>query len=109
MKTEIKTELDQCRVMTFPSDEQLCEVAVREVDEFSELLGLIEVLPIEYRADFYNVVNRLVNGVENRQQILTKLHESLVQMSLDLKYLIFDLEATRRERDECLKLVNNWW
>jgi hypothetical protein len=108
MKTELETEVENSRVLRFPSDGQLNETAVREVDDLSELLVLIDALPVEYRSGFYNVVNRLVDGVERRQQILTALHDSLVQMNLDLKYLIFDLEATRRERDECLKFVNNW-
>ncbi|MDR2642693.1 MAG: transcriptional regulator [Planctomycetaceae bacterium] len=108
MKTELETEIEKSRLLKCPSDDQLSEAAVRELDDLSELLGLVDVLPVESRSNFYNVINRLVNGVEHRQQILTVLHESLAQMSLDLKYLIFDLEATRRERDECLKLVNNW-
>ncbi|MDR1483891.1 MAG: transcriptional regulator [Planctomycetaceae bacterium] len=108
MKTELETEVEKCRELRFPSDDQLSEAALREADDLSELLCFIDALPAESRSGFYNVVNRLVDGVERRQQILTVLHESLIQMSLDLKYLIFDLEATRRERDECLKLVNNW-
>ncbi|MDR2762160.1 MAG: transcriptional regulator [Planctomycetaceae bacterium] len=109
MKTEIETDLDvKCSVFRFPSDERLNEAAVREVDDISELLVLVDALPVEYRSGFYDVVQRLVDGAERRQEILTVLHESLMQMNLDLKYLIFDLEATRRERDECLKLVNNW-
>jgi hypothetical protein len=34
------------------------------------------------------------------QQTLQITHENMVQFNLDLKYLAFDLEATRRERDE---------
>ncbi len=32
-------------------------------------------------------------------QTLQTTHECMVQINLDLKYLTFDLEATRRERD----------
>ncbi len=32
-------------------------------------------------------------------QSLQTTHECMVQINLDLKYLTFDLEATRRERD----------
>jgi hypothetical protein len=108
MKTEVKTDIEKCKVFKFPSDEQLNETAVQEMDEISELISLVDSLPVEYRSGFYSTIQRLVDNAEQRQQILSVLHESLTQMNLDLKYLIFDLEATRRERDECLKLVNNW-
>jgi len=32
-------------------------------------------------------------------QTLQTTHENMLQLDLDLKYLAFDLEATRRERD----------
>lgn len=34
-----------------------------------------------------------------RQRIIELVQESLGQLRLDMKYLVFDLEATRRERD----------
>jgi hypothetical protein len=108
MKTELETEIEKNKVIKFLTDEQLNEAAVREVDEVSELVVLIEGLPVESRSGFYDVVNRIVDGMERRQQILTTLHDSLTQLNLDLKYLLFDLDATRRERDECLKLLNEW-
>lgn len=35
-----------------------------------------------------------------RTRILSAVQEAMSQLRLDMKYLIFDLEATRRERDE---------
>ncbi len=35
-----------------------------------------------------------------RRRILNLVQEALSQLRLDMKYLIFDLEATRRERDQ---------
>ena len=35
-----------------------------------------------------------------RRRILTLVQDALGQLRLDMKYLMFDLEATRRERDE---------
>ena len=80
--------------------------AVQEVHELAELLCLVDDLPTEYRPDFYKVLDRLVACVERRQRMLGYVQDSLNQMSLDLKYLIFDLEATRRERDEYRSLVD---
>ncbi|MDR2170142.1 MAG: hypothetical protein LBP59_08375 [Planctomycetaceae bacterium] len=108
MKTEVETEIDKCRIFRLPSDEQLSEAAIGEANDLSELLCLVDLLPLGLRSDFYTVIQRLVESAERRQQILTVLHDSLTQMSLDLKYLIFDLEATRRERDEAIKLINEW-
>jgi hypothetical protein len=79
---------------------QTPNTATEEISEFVDLLHLIDKLPVEYRSDFYHVLNRLTDGFAQRQQILSDVRESLGQINLDLKYLIFDLEATRRERDE---------
>ena len=76
-----------------------------ELYEIRELIRLADGLPDECRPDFYKVLDRLVECLERRQRVLGYLHDSLNQMSLDLKYLIFDLEATRRERDECRYLL----
>jgi hypothetical protein len=35
-----------------------------------------------------------------RRKILTLIRDALAQLRLDMKYITFDLEATRRERDE---------
>jgi len=81
-----------------PSDPHL--EPIPEVCELKELLRLADGLPAEYRSDFYTVLARLTATIEHRQRMLGYVQDSLHQMSLDLKYLIFDLEATRRERDE---------
>ena len=39
--------------------------------------------------------------------ILALVQEALGQLRLDMKYLMFDLEATRRERDEFKQLWEN--
>ena len=93
-------------VMTTPSVQKspglltTQENASDEVGELVDFLQMIDELPMEYRAGFYGALHRLVDGFERRQRILTHIQESLGQMNVDLKYLIFDLEATRRERDE---------
>lgn len=71
-----------------------------EVEELAVFIKLIDKLPMEHQGDFYRALGRLVDGYERRQRMLGHIQESLSQMRLDLKYLVFDLEATRRERDE---------
>jgi hypothetical protein len=82
------------------ADTDPCAVSVQEVHELAELLRLVDALPTEYKPDFYQILDRLAACLERRQRMLGYVQDSLNQMNLDLKYLIFDLEATRRERDE---------
>ena len=81
-------------------------LSAHEVHELSELLRLVDHLPSNYRSDFYKVLDRLAACLEHRQRMLGYVQDSLTQMSLDLKYLIFDLEVTRRERDEYQSLLD---
>ena len=84
-----------------------CTESVPEVQELAELLRLIDTLPTEFRSDIYRVLDRLAACIERRQRMLGYVQDSLNQMSLDLKYLIFDLEATRRERDEYRQMLDS--
>lgn len=67
--------------------------------DLQELAAAIEALPLHYRASIEPVLNRVVEGTKRRRRILTLVQEALSQLRLDMKYLVFDLEATRRERD----------
>ncbi len=64
-----------------------------------ELGQLIARLPIETRAQIEPVFSRVVESTCRRRRILSLVQEALSQLRLDMKYLVFDLEATRRERD----------
>ncbi len=65
-----------------------------------ELIERVAKLPVEYRQHIDPVVQRVVQSTQRRRRILTLVQEALSQLRLDMKYLVFDLEATRRERDE---------
>lgn len=69
--------------------------------ELAELRDLIEELPDEYRGRFEKAYRRAANVIERRHRVLAFIQESISQLRLDMKYLIFDLEATRKERDDC--------
>lgn len=64
-----------------------------------ELAQLVAGLPPQYRAALEPVLDRVVESTRRRRRILTLVQEALSQLRLDMKYLVFDLEATRRERD----------
>ena len=65
-----------------------------------ELAGLIAALPSEHRLTIEPVFNRVTESTKRRRRILNLVQDALAQLRLDMKYLVFDLEATRRERDE---------
>ena len=43
--------------------------------------------------------------LRRRRRILGLVQDALSQLRLDMKYLMFDLEATRRERDELRRKI----
>jgi hypothetical protein len=65
-----------------------------------ELVALVETLPSEARQQVAPALGRVVDSTQRRRRILNLVQEALSQLRLDMKYLMFDLEATRRERDE---------
>ena len=67
--------------------------------EMVELVRLIAELPGEHRQLLEPAVARVLESTRRRRRILTLVQEALSQLRLDMKYLVFDLEATRRERD----------
>lgn len=67
-----------------------------------ELASAIEALPVEHRIRLKPLVRRVTESSVRRRRILTLVQEALGQLRLDMKYLVFDLEATKRERDEFL-------
>ena len=44
-------------------------------------------------------LQRVIEFTQRRRRILNLVQEALGQLRLDMKYLMFDLDATRRERD----------
>jgi hypothetical protein len=64
-----------------------------------ELTAMIDELPEEQRGRISPVLNRVMESTRRRRRILNLVQEALSQLRLDMKYLVFDLEATRRERD----------
>lgn len=60
---------------------------------------LIAALPQEHRTELETALVRVVESTKRRRRILQLVQEALSQLRLDMKYLVFDLEATRRERD----------
>lgn len=68
-----------------------------ELVELGELLNAVEN---ENKDDLLLAYKRVSDSVLRRRRILGLVQEALSQLRLDVKYLMFDLEMTRRERDE---------
>lgn len=73
--------------------------------EIVELAAAVNQLPIELRKRLEPIVNRVVDSTKRRRRILSLVQDALSQLRLDMKYLMFDLEATRRERDDYRRQV----
>ena len=72
-----------------------------------ELIAAVDALPIEHRVRLLPSLRRVTDSSVRRRRILTLVQEALGQLRLDMKYLVFDLEATRRERDDFLEQLND--
>ncbi len=77
------------------SDQKLDQLPI----DLSELIAKIEELPNAYQQNLKSSLNRVVEYTRRRRRILNLIQEALSQLRLDMKYLMFDLESTRRERD----------
>lgn len=73
--------------------------------ELQELAQAIEALPTRYRDALSPAMQRVIDCSTRRRRILNLVQEALSQLRLDMKYLIFDLEATRRERDQYKAMI----
>jgi hypothetical protein len=67
--------------------------------DVADLASAIAALPAEQRTKVEPLMFRVVDSTRRRRRILNLVQEALSQLRLDMKYLVFDLEATRRERD----------
>jgi hypothetical protein len=67
--------------------------------ELAELGLLIGAFPKTRKDELEIAFQRVVDSVHRRRRTLEVVQDALAQLRLDLKYLMFDLDATRRERD----------
>lgn len=68
--------------------------------DLQRLVAAVHALPEEYSSEVSVALERVVESTKRRRRILTLVQDALSQLRLDMKYLMFDLEATRRERDD---------
>lgn len=67
--------------------------------DLNDLITVVQGLPEQYQAQLEQPMKRVIEYTRRRRRILNLIQEALSQLRMDMKYLMFDLEATRRERD----------
>lgn len=75
--------------------------------KLEELMSQIETLPEDQRARLRDLAAETKDRHEKIRGTVKGLQESLDYLRLSVKYLVFDLEATRRENDHLRKLISN--
>ncbi len=90
---------------------QPCRINKTDVNEIpseiSALFAAVKELPAEYRSQIEPALENVVESTKRRRRILTLVQDALSQLRVDMKYLVFDLEATRRERDHYRRQVED--
>ena len=76
--------------------------------DLQRLVHAVGELPDASRRDLLPLLERVVESTKRRRRILTLVQDALSQLRLDMKYLMFDLEATRRERDEYIARLEEY-
>jgi hypothetical protein len=76
--------------------------------ELIELRNQVEQLPLHVRQKLLPLCERLHHYSRLHGRLLRIAQEAVDQLQLDMKYLHFDLEATRRERDELIREIRGF-
>jgi hypothetical protein len=66
-------------------------------DKVGELLSAVQRLPAEQKAPAVDLTRVSSSEPSTMRRDMAALEESLDQVRLAIKYLVFDLEATKRE------------
>ena len=75
-------------------------------DKLGNLISQIEDLPSEKREELLQLAEETRGRREKSKQTIRGLQDSLDHLRLSVKYLVFDLEATRRENEFLRGLVD---
>jgi hypothetical protein len=75
--------------------------------ELLELRSQADLLPLALRTKLLPLCERVCQFVRLQGRLIRIAQETVDQLNLDMKYLLFDLEATRRERDALREELEN--
>lgn len=75
--------------------------------KLGDLIKQISDLPEADRARLQELAQETNSRHSSMKKTITDLQESLDYLRLSIKYLVFDLEATRRENEYLRKLIDS--
>jgi hypothetical protein len=75
--------------------------------EMYELNKSLEALPANHRARLGPLCDRVGQLLQLQSRLIRIAQDTVDQLQLDVKYLLFDLEATRNERDAYQQELEN--
>ncbi|MEK6642332.1 MAG: transcriptional regulator [Planctomycetota bacterium] len=73
--------------------------------KLAELVSEIDTLPVEERVKLETLAAESKQRHEKLKATVSSLQDSLDYLRLSIKYLLFDLEATRRENGYLRKML----
>lgn len=73
--------------------------------KLGDLLAQIDHLPEDERGRLQHLAQEAGERQQKMKKTIAELQDSLDYLRLSIKYLVFDLEATRRENDYLRKLI----
>ena len=71
-----------------------------------QLIQAVDRLPAPHQQEISGLLDSVIESTTRRRQVMPLVQDALSQLRLDMKYLVFDLEATRRERDQYLAIID---
>ncbi len=74
--------------------------------KLGELISQIGTVPETDRTDLLKLAEETKSRHDRMKKTITDLQDSLDYLRLSVKYLVFDLEATRRENQYLRKLLD---
>jgi nitric oxide reductase activation protein len=74
--------------------------------EILELRERVLAQPVQVRAELEPLLDDVLEHARFRGRILSVARDALERLRLDLEMALFDLEATRRERETLRRLLN---
>jgi len=75
--------------------------------QLSELVSQIQSVPADQRGKLIDLARKTYDCHQKLRESVGGLQESLDYVRVSVKYLLFDLEATRRENAQLRKLIED--
>ncbi len=72
-----------------------------------DLIGEIAKLPKKDQKNLKPLIEETKRRQKEIKEDADKIHKSIEDLRICISYILFDLEATRRERDNLIKILKN--